>query len=78
MLDLLLEGGAFTWLDNHNSPSMSQLDIFLVPLDWGLRSLGHDFGVHEKVIFGGFERGSELFIRHEGFEDTQFDVIRYI
>lgn len=29
MLDLLLKGGAFTWLNNHNS----QLDKFLVSLD---------------------------------------------
>ena len=34
LIDFPLEGGSFTWSNNHTPPSMSRLDKFLVSPEW--------------------------------------------
>lgn len=39
LIDLPVEGGAFTWSNSHENTLRSRLDIFLLSHDWGEKFL---------------------------------------
>ena len=70
LIDLLLEGGSYTWSNGSNQPSMFRIDRALVSHDWGDHYpdviqwvLPHPFANHFLILVevGGILRGKSSF-----------------